>query len=262
MPKEIKTGFLDSDYQSYFDLISVRYKESIVLAEEINAFAHTILKKFNDGLIHNRDIKELTTSTLFLRILESYQSVIILSKKGLISPAKMILRCMIDQVCLIVLCANNDDFLEKYIESYERDRLRAQKNIKELNIPTEYNIDDKISEIQKDIDDNKIPKLNSISLLKDSGLFEIYMGPYLLFSEAVHTTPKDLESYLTFGKDNETIKSINYGPIHTDLNRIILTAISIALDGMGAISRVFDFAINEKIEEFGTLYTSIAHKEK
>ncbi len=252
---------MGSDYQQQFDMICDSYKEHFELAEEINLFAHSVLREISNGRVHNKDARELVTTTLFLRIMESYQGVLLLVKKGLIPPSKMILRCMIDQVSAIVLCETNGDFIEKYINSHEHDRFNAHKKMKEIGISTPYDIDEKINEIVQNIKDHSIPKLHSLDLLRDSGLFNTYISPYIMFSEAVHITPKDLEFYLTIDPGSDKIHSINYGPSDKDLNGIIITAIGILLDGLLAIDTVFELFIKDNIEMFDSKLKPIFSKK-
>ena len=114
MPDEIiKNGFLGSEYDGYSERIRNKYKDLFELAEEINRFCHTIYISL-DGKVHFIH-KEIIASTLYIKSMASYQSIIILIKRGLLKDAHIILRTMIENMYWLASISKYDNYYIKYI---------------------------------------------------------------------------------------------------------------------------------------------------
>jgi hypothetical protein len=94
----VDEGFLSDEINSIRKNIRSKYLSFFKLAEEINRFC---IKINNSIEVHNKDIQEILSALLYLRILETFESIMILAERGLVTQVKMLLRCMIESVCLL-----------------------------------------------------------------------------------------------------------------------------------------------------------------
>lgn len=73
-----ENGFLSEDAEAFAKEIEKAYEDFFQLCYDINKFAQITKFKFE---VHNKDGQEVITACLFIRILEGYQSGILLIKK-------------------------------------------------------------------------------------------------------------------------------------------------------------------------------------
>lgn len=253
MPYKVKKGFLGQEYTKYYQHIRRKFKAIFLLAEEINQFCHELADKIQPN---SKNLQQILVTLLFLRTLETFQGSIILAKKGMVSPCRMLVRCMIDSMSALVKISKDNEFAKTFILSYEYDRKRMLRFAKELDIKQfyqsnpDFDFDQEISKIQTKIEEQKIQKINSEKLLNDSGLFQIYGSAFPILSESVHSTIMDLENTYLELTENNIIKSINYGPKIIDLDKILFTATHIIIKMLESINDLYDLEIKGSIESF------------
>ena len=81
-----ENGFLSPKLNTWTKFQKFDENECYNLCIKINKFAETTLYNL---IIHNKDLQELLLSTLFLRSLSIYQSVILLIEKGMNNEVKI-----------------------------------------------------------------------------------------------------------------------------------------------------------------------------
>ena len=258
MARKIINGFLNDEYSKQYEFIRDEYDEFLTLANDLNRFCHEIL---NDLKPKSDNIQQILSTILFIRILEIYQSIIILIKKGLTAPCKMLARCMLDPMSIIVAIKNDKDFVNIVIKSYEFDKLNMIKKAKELDIKQfyendpEFSFDEEIENIESKIKSEGISEIKSIGLLRQINLFKTYGGAFVMLSESVHSNIGDIDRNYLYAEENITIK---YGPNNNDFNRILITSFAIVLEALDSINSIFDLNKNESIEKFDSKLKDIS----
>jgi len=111
--KIMECGFLSEEIEKWSKRIRDAHLDYFELCESFNRLSHEIAFEISP---HNKNIKELLISALFLRNLTSYQGFIILAERGLISESRMLLRCLMEATFTLCALAKNDDLIKIYIQ--------------------------------------------------------------------------------------------------------------------------------------------------
>ncbi len=168
-------------------------------ARQINRDCHELLFA---APIHNRDLQEILSATLFTRALEHYQATLILLSTGLVAPAKVTLRALLECVLTTRAVAADPDALRAFINDdlLQRRKLirRAQQhdhpNLQELRQALSSDV---IEGLEQQIEDLGAKSLKTEELSKLADMHDWYTTNYALLSKATHSNVRQLEAYLS-----------------------------------------------------------------
>jgi hypothetical protein len=242
----VDEGFLSGEMNSIRKSIRSKYISFFELAEEINRFCIKVNKSIE---IHDKDIQEILSASLYLRILETFESILILAERGLVTQVKMLLRCMIESVCLLSSVVKDYEFTVKYINHDEYfQRLRILNILKETNPSPIKEIEKKIELLKSEIKQKGIKKIRSEDVLDFSGLKQCYNSAFFVFSESSHSNSRDMEGYLRV--EDELIKEFIFRPNIERMDAVIYTAIDGLMIALDRINNLFSLNIYEDLKTF------------
>lgn len=235
-----ENGFLGKEITSHISDIRSKYSRLFSLCDELNKLCHRTLFKI---VAHNQHAQEILVATLYMRIKSSFQGVVILTERGMIPQAKMILRSIFEALFTLCALSKKIELCDIYIQADQKKRLKHLKKLRMLKsgLPPEA----KESEIQKleqklkkDIEEKGIKPPNVEQWSKEAGQHDIYLAAYTVLCDPVHTNVKDLERYLVLDENNE-IKEFNWGPDTDDLEMVLSTNIECMLVALKATCNLF-----------------------
>jgi hypothetical protein len=243
-------GFLGKQVENISQDTYEKHKELYDLIFEINKFAQKIKYEF---VIHNQNIQELTIGSLYIKIIQSFESVIILSQRGLETDSKAILRVMLEAVFYLKSIYLDPDFVYDYIMGDEIERYRILFKVSKDN---ENIFSEELKEYVKKENPRKLKqkkeKDNSLEIYnvaKKAKMYDFYQLVYGTLSSDIHTPIRSLEKY--YGIDeNGNVSHLICVPIFTDLTAVILTACSILLVALDCLSMFFKLNYESKISNY------------
>ena len=115
-----ENGFLGKEAEKWAAEMLQRNKKYFELCYEINSFAEKIKYKF----IQNQTGQKMVVAALFTRLLEGYQTAIILVNRGLEEDARVIIRTVLETLFLLKACCEDKEFVDQYMKSDEKKRLK------------------------------------------------------------------------------------------------------------------------------------------
>lgn len=211
-------GFLGKDIEEFKKEVFVKYKEVFEFFEEFNHF----LQKMKFALkVKDSDAWGVTIVALFIKSLETFQSIYILVRNCLSIDAENLTRILFEEMVKIGYCCKGEKEFKRYMSIHLHDILRminaAQNNLGEF--PTELFEIKSYSERKEEIDnmltDQGNPKkINLEGMARQLGVIKLYNSYYRSVCSPVHSAPKSLEKYLIAGKDGKIEKFV-WGP-HTE----------------------------------------------
>lgn len=244
-------GFLTSRRSTLEAAIEGGHRDLFLRARQINHDCHELAFTAD---IRNRDVRHLLIACLFTRILDHYQATVILLGTGLVAPAKVVLRAIIETVFTIRAIAANEEMLRDYINADLLKRLKtlkkAQKHDHIINLDDvrQAITPDLIDKLNEQIEASGAKSRTVEEYSKLAGMHDWYMTHYALLSDATHSNVRDLESYLSIDKAGEA-RSIVYAPSLDEIPLMILTAAHSVLLGADAFAATF--ALNFQIKGDG-----------
>jgi len=198
------------------------FDEEGYLGEQISEFRQEILLEFDKLFSCARDFNRLAQkekinfpfgnnqqhaliATIFCRVLNSYQSVLILLSFGLTSEAEVVLRSLMEATFSLCACSIDDNFYTEYINSFHAQRLRFAKNVHSKNFSELLMTNIPHSELKKlkeKCEEMGAREIKVKELAERSKMEYYYYGPYWDLSLSSHISPKSTECYLNI-KDND-----------------------------------------------------------
>lgn len=241
-------GFLSTSIDDFSKSVQVQYSKFFELSHQINELAHAI--KF-ELKVHNRDRQEFLAATLFLRLLNGFEVVVILGIKGLLFEAKVVLRSVIESLFILKLLCEEEAFALEYLGSSKVQSLKWMNIARETQDPNfeslrQYATSEVMETLRKEIEQHALRKLNVEPIAKRAGLHHFYNTQYRLLSEQVHCLPISLDPFMVQDEDGE-LSSFDWGPKHDDLDVVLFTNVQMLLVALEAITQLFEVNRREKL---------------
>lgn len=120
-------GFLSDDIRDFEADILANFKDRFDLANEANKVAHEIIYSVD---IH-RNLTDRLLATLLTRQASSFQSFLILIRKGLLAQGEIILRNISETMFIVGAIGKDETFAERYVLSEEVSRRKALVRLRE-----------------------------------------------------------------------------------------------------------------------------------
>jgi len=254
-------GFLGTAISDFTKAVESRYSDFFDACNKINKLAQGL--KF-ELQIHNKDGREVLVATLFLRILNAYQAIILVTKLGLIVEAKVVLRSAIESLFILRLLSQDRKFLTEYVGSDEVRRLKWMN----VALDSKSTLFDKLrdhatsalrEELKGKIDKNQWKELKTIDVASRAGLKEMYDTDYRLLSEEVHTLPISME-YLLGADEDGDIRTFEWGPTDKGIDYVLFTAIRVLFISLVALAELFELNKAEDLRSIDATLHALAER--
>lgn len=255
-------GFLGIQAESFRKEIVKKYGDWFDLCHEMNSFAQKV--KF-ELVIHNRDGQEVICSSLFLRILNGFQSCLLLAGYGLVLEAEVLARSILEGLFIMRACINDEEFLRDYIKSDELRRLSIMKASYRhsewvFQATREIATEEKIRELEEKKKTKEIKEVNKREASKKAGLEYLYDSVYQLLSNSVHCTTRSLEAFVGTDKTG-TIKRISALPYDIKLDMAFITAGQVMFLAMESLFKLFDLDKEKELQPLRLRFQKLVETE-
>jgi len=252
-------GFISSETDQFEEKIKKAIPAHYNYLLKMNRFSQNIQYKLK---IHINDTDELISAILFTRTLSTYQAFILISKRGMVSQTKMLLRCMFEPLFPLIAISKHKDYSKKLIGSEEHERLKAFNKLLRFhrrenpNDPLIEEIKQKAKEVKEKIAKKNFKKISVAQAAEDAGLISWYDTAYSLLSNTVHSSVRSLEEALDLDGE-KNLRALKNEPGLDEFDHLYATAIEAMLYANIAIANIFGIDIEKfskeiynKIKEF------------
>lgn len=257
-------GFLSKEVDGFRNGIRSKHQAYFDLVERLNRYCQQAKYRL---VVHNRDGQELFTACLAIKLLNDVQAGIILLERGLASQGRSMLRVALE--CLVVLAkiAQSYEFVHAYVKVGEQDRLKLVEAIR-LNPSQGFDgiradlTEDLIVKIKETIGETHNRRnIEQWAKEKDVGLGYLYVGPYRLFSQEIHSSPRAIDQYFMANDEGEII-GFNWGPdTGKDLRAELLEAARLLLVGMSKVDELFKLNSKKDLDDFSAQLGKLSELE-
>lgn len=259
----VEKGFLGKEIKAVISDIRSAFSNLYDLCDELNKLCHATLFKVD---AHNEEPQELLVATLYLRIKSSFQAVVILTERGMIPQAKVILRSVLEALFTLCALSKKAELCDIYMLADQIKRLKQINKFRMLKsgLPKEAREAEIIKlqqELKEDIEKRKIKTLSVEQWAREAGQHDIYLSAYTVLCDPVHTGVKELERYLVL--DEEKITELKWGPDTDDLEIVLSANIEFMLVALKATCDLFKIDEEEAINNLhDKLKAIIANRKK
>lgn len=254
-----KNGFLSEEIEEWTKAQNFRNDDYFNYCIRINQFAQKNLDMLR---INNEDPQELLISTLYIRVLGIYQGTIILLTKGMLIEAKILARSLLEILYKIGAMAN---FKEVAIDFIGQEHIIQKKGINKINKLSDKvkpldpsKLAERYTELNEEIKEKEIKPLSIEWFAIKAGLTDSYNTAFSLFSNAVHSSPGELQKYLIL--ENNKVVSFDYGPTDHQRYHLFMTVSESMLEILQFLESVFDLKVTQEIQKLWTESKKLVEK--
>lgn len=239
-------GFLADDLEAFSQKVREKYAPWLAEARAHNRVATAAQFSIR---VHRESAQELSCSALYIRVLAYTQTALLLVERGLVSPARAILRCAVEALFNLRACARDSKTALAFLDA---DLVSRRKT-------GEYLQQDRCSSLKAQISDDHVPehlatlaneiealdakKLQTRRLAQIADLEDWYLVTFAYLSSSVHSTVRDLEEYFEVDADGDVAGLVNEPSDH-GLGLFITLAVEIQSLALEGIAKVFDIRLD------------------
>lgn len=208
-------------------------------AEELNRICHRFL---SGRCVQLDDTRQLVVSVLFVRMMELYQSVLLLTYRGMRSASAVSFRALIEAHFHFEAIAKDPTYLDEFLNQFHIDRFRLGSGIatsesESLAELREYFTKERLNAAKQDKEAAGAKKITTADAAKRGGNEGIYRTAYALLSAEVHTSARSLESHLQCDESGE-VTGLRYGPDEANYHRQLGLSVIIITEALEEVCRV------------------------
>jgi hypothetical protein len=242
-------GFLGFQIDNLMEPLIENSSEWYMLMFKLNEFANELRFRM---VINQDSVEEIVASALLIKATNTFQSIILLSRKGLAADCGTLTRSLIETVIPLKLIAQEKEFALDFIK-YEKQKQHKLINVILNNRQIFSEIADQVSEelrdcLKKEIKEEGIRELKIEELAQRSGMAAFYQLAYRHLSEDAHTTVWSLNRYLLTDHEGNVIELDN-GPQIFDKSDF-KTAAFCMLIALDSTNDIFKLEVDMAIQTF------------
>jgi len=251
-------GFLCTEIEKISEQCYKENVEYFSLCEKLNRYCVQLMPNLK---FQNVNRQAALTVALFIRQVALYEGVIILSRKGMIREAKVLLRTLIENMFILVAVTKSGDNAELYYNLNYFTKQDALKKQEKFDTETFYQkgADKVMQELDKKI---KLLKLKPVGIFKwatKAGLTDYYYTAYPVLSWTVHSSILDSAKLLK-GISDKDIREVEWHPELDEVGIVLATVIECSFIGIKAVNQLFNLELEHEIAVFQDENNSIAKK--
>jgi hypothetical protein len=206
-------GFLGKEAENKRGEIRAGYAKVFDTLEEVNILGHEYLRKLQLG---SRNEPNVWSAAYFIRGLECFQSIVILSERGLVHDGAALCRTLLqvhfrsaaiaeDRKVIARLKASALSYQKQRAKDFQSGKLRIPPNVADVDWSA------KLVEIEASLEQSGRSEANDWELFTLGNCDRRDYNAYLLFSDAAHVSATELQKIIKIDA-NGHFSGVTYGP--------------------------------------------------
>lgn len=238
-------------------LMLSRHAQSLDIARSLAALGETFITRLE---VHENDPHRFIPACLLIRQISCLRSLCLLAVNGFYTEALGHQRGLMEALTRITALDKNPDLLNDYLI---QDVLNREKLLKDIlsfrsdwepeipREPSDEEIRAKIAEAQTRLqafrdDHGRQPRdIKTFAWAPTGGVTHLLFGRFVMASEALHFSPKSLESLLV--TENDRLVAIRIGPEDVDLDDLLLTSCKYVFVAIQSVANTFGVDVPDDI---------------
>ena len=190
------------------------------------------------------DVQQVLAASLFARTLSTVQAAVLMIERGMPTQARILLRAAMDSVFNLVAVCLSAEYGQRFLAADQISRRKMFRKATMWHSPELQTVsqdtatDEKLAEINADIREANARDLTSEEAAKAAGLHDWYLTAYAVFSFAVHSNVRDLESHLVIGDKNK-ILGLKNEPDLSESDALLTTSAELLLKALRSVGQLF-----------------------
>jgi len=256
-------GFLSPDIELFEKNIEKEYSLLLEKLKSYNMFFQETAFKIKG---RKNELAHWCLLALYIRSLSTYQSIIILSKKGITTEANVLLRSLVEIQYIIVALSKYPALAKEYLGQEAIEMKKILKNSRKWSDKISkdtllHEVEDKLQEVEKEIDLNKLKKYTIKDFAQSADLLLDYEIYYAILCLTGHSNIYDVKKHFVFD-DNGIISSFNWGPDKNNINTVLGIATETMFRLLSPLRDVFEVNIEDDYAKYFDDFVELRPKLK
>lgn len=219
MSKIEEEGFLATEASKGIENYRAHYDDVFALAHDANKLALNLIGQYRFDEKGTPDSKQII-SMLAIRIIETFEGVVIMLERGMVTQAKLLIRPMIEASFCMVAIQKNNSLTEYYLNKGKLarlDSLKAAMKWKDEGLrkfAKEQQLEKVYKELKKHVkEEKKGGKLKTLSVkewAKKADLEDHYNLTFDMYCNSIHGNSSSLHDHMDIDGDGQ--RNIAFGP--------------------------------------------------
>src|SRR2546428_7440536 len=257
----IEDQFLSSELDAWARQHRATNLDVFNRCEELNRDAYALLGRLD---VHTQDIRDITVSCLFARSLEIYQALILIVSRGMLAPAQLLQRALLEAMFTIVAVAKDDVTLQRYIDDDKWHQLNLARAVRKTTSPDLERLraqvtDEMVASFEAAAKAADVKPLKTDELASLAGFHDWYVVIYKPLTGPVHSKVRDLQRYAVVDEKGE-LQSLQLLPSDRDTRPILATAGRVLLNVLAAIDARFKISLGQRQAAYDIFFESVLNE--
>ncbi len=251
-------GFLSEEAEKGHKQIIEAYKDAFSLGRQTNQDAMKALQAMH---VDWNDKSGVIVAALSIRIVETYQAILLLLQMGMVAQTRMLVRTGLDALFSMTAIVKDPKLVQSYVAQHYASTIRALKAAKRWKQETllgrlsTEKIDELISQNEAELNATKAKKLNTWQWAEKAELGDFYNVFYVENSSAVHSDMWALNDHI--GGVPTTGFQIFFGPTDVGLYHALRSAATMLLTSTETIGKANNLRLGNRIQELRNLWEQL-----
>lgn len=250
-------GFLSTAVFEYSKQCRKQYGEWFALCESINKSSIALTSRV---ACHSDNLRECLAAALFLRVLSTFEGVIILIERGMLDETKVLLRTLMEVLFALRAITQHAEVAEEYYQSRLTIQLTALRKIARsqptLKDSQGRDLSERIKELGSLIGKRKTDTKTEY-LAQKARLSAFYDTAYTRLSWAVHANIIDIAESHMAGQSDSRIESIHLSVQTEKVEQWFMTACECMVIAMKSVNDLFKAGAENEIADYEGRYKSL-----
>ena len=236
-----ENGFLSGKIQSWIDSQRASNRDIIERVQELNRDCHRFL---NGRAVDLGDEKQVATSVLFARVVELFQSIILVSDRGMAATTRILSRAFLEACFHLFASQKDSGYLNDYFNQFLIQKRKLVRRIRQSTSPQMESLrrgatDQVLEETEKAIREKGARDISVEEIATRAGMHDTYLTAYAILSYAVHTGASDLDHHVRINDETKETEGFKYGPSQEETVRAICLSGMTLAEALELVSRTF-----------------------
>lgn len=238
-------GFLSKQAAEGSAVFRERFKDLFYLAEDANRVCVAALRTAKLADIEN---SKLVVYLLTIRVVESFEAVILLMERGMLAQAKMVIRPILEAMFSLGAIQKDESLVKKYFDTQNKAHLDLLKSTTRWKDPIlralsqERGFEKQYINKKQELKESPVEALRPYEWAEAAGYEDLYHVYYVYYASFTHSNLSALEDHLD--RDSEEKVEASFGPTIQGFYDILRNATAFTLMSIMHMCNLFGIDID------------------
>lgn len=238
-------GFLSNEATDGVAVFRERFKDLFDLVEDAN---RVFVAALQTAKLADIEDSKFGVYLLAIRVVESFEAIVILMERGMLSPAKLVIRPLLEAMFSLGAIQKDESLVKKYFDTQNKAHFELLKSTTRWKDPIlralshEHGFEKKYINKKKELNESPPEALRPYEWAEAAGYEDLYHVYYVYYASFTHSNLSALEDHLD--RDIEDKVEASFGPSIQGFYDILRNATAFTLVSIMHLCSAFGIGID------------------